>query len=161
MNWFLHVLKNYFDESLMITVVVFVFLINFRAHSENEGTSLPSADSCTSPTKIDSSYNKTAKQCLEEISGKCAADWCKSQTWSFFCNLLDSLFYQVMFALWFFSKRDSVYFMPQSFSDICLFWWEWSYVALKRVRRVVVLSEPGSGICFKSFASRELLWLVE
>lgn len=84
MNWFLHVLKNYFDESLMITVVVFVFLINFRAHSENEGTSLPSADSCTSPTKIDSSYNKTAKQCLEEISGKCAADWCKSQTWSFF-----------------------------------------------------------------------------
>ncbi|XP_028728919.1 neuron navigator 3 isoform X4 [Peromyscus leucopus] len=48
------------------TVAPFIY----RAHSENEGTSLPSADSCTSPTKIDSSYNKTAKQCLEEISGE-------------------------------------------------------------------------------------------
>ncbi|CAH7332356.1 Nav3 [Phodopus roborovskii] len=47
------------------TVAPFIY----RAHSENEGTSLPSADSCTSPTKMDSSYNKTAKQCLEEISG--------------------------------------------------------------------------------------------
>ncbi|XP_057343508.1 neuron navigator 3 isoform X3 [Manis pentadactyla] len=41
-----------------------------RAHSENEGTSLSSADSCTSPTKMDLLYNKTAKQCLEEISGE-------------------------------------------------------------------------------------------
>ncbi|XP_021571739.1 neuron navigator 3-like [Carlito syrichta] len=48
------------------TVAPFIY----RAHSENEGTSLPSADSCTSPTKMDSSYSKTAKQCLEEISGK-------------------------------------------------------------------------------------------
>ncbi|XP_040610856.1 neuron navigator 3 isoform X4 [Mesocricetus auratus] len=48
------------------TVAPFIY----RAHSENEGTSLPSADSCTSPTKMDSSYNKTAKQCLEEISGE-------------------------------------------------------------------------------------------
>ncbi|XP_010637823.1 neuron navigator 3 isoform X1 [Fukomys damarensis] len=48
------------------TVAPFIY----RAHSENEGTSLPSADSCTSPTKIDSSYSKTAKQCLEEISGE-------------------------------------------------------------------------------------------
>ncbi|XP_013373262.1 PREDICTED: neuron navigator 3 isoform X6 [Chinchilla lanigera] len=48
------------------TVAPFIY----RAHSENEGTSLPSADSCTSPTKMDSSYSKTAKQCLEEISGE-------------------------------------------------------------------------------------------
>nr|XP_048274361.1 neuron navigator 3 isoform X2 [Myodes glareolus] len=48
------------------TVAPFIY----RAHSENEGSSLPSADSCTSPTKMDSSYNKTAKQCLEEISGE-------------------------------------------------------------------------------------------
>ncbi|KAM4883287.1 neuron navigator 3 [Thomomys bottae] len=48
------------------TVAPFIY----RAHSENEGTSLPSAHSCTSPTKMDSSYNKTAKQCLEEISGE-------------------------------------------------------------------------------------------
>ncbi|KAF3825983.1 hypothetical protein GH733_006097 [Mirounga leonina] len=46
------------------TVAPFIY----RSHSENEGTSLPSADSCTSPTKMDLSYNKTAKQCLEEIS---------------------------------------------------------------------------------------------
>lgn len=50
-------------------------LVNFRAHSENEGTSLPSADSCTSPTKMDLSYSKTAKQCLEEISGKWPVWW--------------------------------------------------------------------------------------
>nr|XP_040136218.1 neuron navigator 3 isoform X7 [Ictidomys tridecemlineatus] len=48
------------------TVAPFIY----RAHSENEGTSLPSADSCTSPTKMDSLYSKTAKQCLEEISGE-------------------------------------------------------------------------------------------
>ncbi|XP_034500390.1 neuron navigator 3 isoform X4 [Ailuropoda melanoleuca] len=48
------------------TVAPFIF----RSHSENEGTSLPSADSCTSPSKMDLSYNKTAKQCLEEISGE-------------------------------------------------------------------------------------------
>ncbi|XP_032710605.1 neuron navigator 3 isoform X5 [Lontra canadensis] len=48
------------------TVAPFIY----RSHSENEGTSLPSADPCTSPTKMDLSYNKTAKQCLEEISGE-------------------------------------------------------------------------------------------
>ncbi|XP_011537246.1 neuron navigator 3 isoform X19 [Homo sapiens] len=48
------------------TVAPFIY----RAHSENEGTALPSADSCTSPTKMDLSYSKTAKQCLEEISGE-------------------------------------------------------------------------------------------
>ncbi|XP_017369350.1 neuron navigator 3 isoform X6 [Cebus imitator] len=48
------------------TVAPFIY----RAHSENECTSLPSADSCTSPTKMDLSYSKTAKQCLEEISGE-------------------------------------------------------------------------------------------
>ncbi|KAG8513935.1 Neuron navigator 3, partial [Galemys pyrenaicus] len=45
------------------TVAPFIY----RTHSENEGTSLPAADSCTSPTKMDLSYSKTAKQCLEEI----------------------------------------------------------------------------------------------
>lgn len=60
-----------FDKSLVTALLfVSVFLVNFRAHSENEGTSLSSADSCTSPTKMDLSYSKTAKQCLEEISGK-------------------------------------------------------------------------------------------
>lgn len=48
------------------TVAPFIY----RAHSENEGTLLPPADSCTSPTKMDSSYSKTAKQCLEELSGE-------------------------------------------------------------------------------------------
>ncbi|XP_060234015.1 neuron navigator 3 isoform X7 [Meriones unguiculatus] len=48
------------------TVAPFIY----RAHSENEGTSLPTSDPCTSPTKMDSSYSKTAKQCLEEISGE-------------------------------------------------------------------------------------------
>ncbi|XP_004675920.1 PREDICTED: neuron navigator 3 isoform X2 [Condylura cristata] len=48
------------------TVAPFIY----RAHSENEGTSIPPAESCTSPTKMDLSYSKTAKQCLEEISGE-------------------------------------------------------------------------------------------
>ncbi|XP_050995662.1 neuron navigator 3 [Acomys russatus] len=48
------------------TVAPFIY----RAHAENEGTSLAPADSCTSPTKMDPSYSKTAKQCLEEISGE-------------------------------------------------------------------------------------------
>ncbi|XP_043944008.1 neuron navigator 3 isoform X1 [Protopterus annectens] len=42
----------------------------YRTHSENDCTSLPPADSCTSPTKISLIYSKTAKQCLEEISGE-------------------------------------------------------------------------------------------
>lgn len=83
-HWFLLVLEN-FDESLMTAICISVFLVNFRAHSENEGTSLPSADSCTSPTKMDLSYSKTAKQCLEEISGKWP-DWCTGQTQNS-CNL--------------------------------------------------------------------------
>ncbi|XP_060047336.1 neuron navigator 3 isoform X2 [Erinaceus europaeus] len=48
------------------TVAPFIY----RAQSENEGTPLPSTDACTSPTKMDLSYSKTAKQCLEEISGE-------------------------------------------------------------------------------------------
>ncbi|XP_075788349.1 neuron navigator 3 isoform X2 [Pelodiscus sinensis] len=48
------------------TVAPFIY----RMHSENDSTSLPPADSCTSPTKMDLSYSKTAKQCLEEISGE-------------------------------------------------------------------------------------------
>ncbi|XP_040266208.1 neuron navigator 3 isoform X2 [Bufo bufo] len=48
------------------TVAPFIY----RTLSENETTSLTSSDSCTSPTKIESLYSKTAKQCLEEISGE-------------------------------------------------------------------------------------------
>ncbi|XP_044311352.1 neuron navigator 3 [Varanus komodoensis] len=48
------------------TVAPFIY----RTHSENDSTSLPPADSCTSPTKMDLAYSKTAKQCLEEISGE-------------------------------------------------------------------------------------------
>ncbi|XP_074683274.1 neuron navigator 3 isoform X6 [Strix aluco] len=48
------------------TVAPFIY----RTLSENDSTSLPHADSCTSPTKMDLSFSKTAKQCLEEISGE-------------------------------------------------------------------------------------------
>ncbi|XP_066039391.1 neuron navigator 3 [Chamaea fasciata] len=48
------------------TVAPFIY----RTLSENDSTSLPPADSCTSPTKMDLSFIKTAKQCLEEISGE-------------------------------------------------------------------------------------------
>uniref|UniRef100_A0ABM5GFK7 Neuron navigator 3 isoform X3 n=1 Tax=Pogona vitticeps TaxID=103695 RepID=A0ABM5GFK7_9SAUR len=49
------------------TVAPFIY----RTHSENDSTSsLPHVDSCTSPTKMDLAYSKTAKQCLEEISGE-------------------------------------------------------------------------------------------
>ncbi|XP_010124397.1 PREDICTED: neuron navigator 3-like, partial [Chlamydotis macqueenii] len=48
------------------TVAPFIY----RTLSENDSTSLPPADSCTSPTKMDLSFSKTAKQCLEEISEK-------------------------------------------------------------------------------------------
>ncbi|XP_075065682.1 neuron navigator 3 isoform X3 [Mixophyes fleayi] len=48
------------------TVAPFIY----RTHSENETTALQTSDSCTSPTKSESLYSKTAKQCLEEISGE-------------------------------------------------------------------------------------------
>ncbi|XP_039199215.1 neuron navigator 3 isoform X4 [Crotalus tigris] len=48
------------------TVAPFIY----RAHSENDNSSIPSSDSCISPTKLDLAYSKTAKQCLEEISGE-------------------------------------------------------------------------------------------
>ncbi|KAM6090505.1 neuron navigator 3 isoform 13-T14 [Theristicus caerulescens] len=48
------------------TVAPFIY----RTLSENDSTSLPPGDSCTSPTKMDLSFSKTAKQCLEEISGE-------------------------------------------------------------------------------------------
>ncbi|XP_027535566.1 neuron navigator 3 isoform X6 [Neopelma chrysocephalum] len=48
------------------TVAPFIY----RTLSENDSTSFPPADSCTSPTKMDLSFSKTAKQCLEEISGE-------------------------------------------------------------------------------------------
>uniref|UniRef100_A0A8C5M8Q7 Neuron navigator 3 n=1 Tax=Leptobrachium leishanense TaxID=445787 RepID=A0A8C5M8Q7_9ANUR len=48
------------------TVAPFIY----RTYSENDSSSLPPADSCTSPTKTESLFSKTAKQCLEEISGE-------------------------------------------------------------------------------------------
>uniref|UniRef100_A0A6I8R286 Neuron navigator 3 n=1 Tax=Xenopus tropicalis TaxID=8364 RepID=A0A6I8R286_XENTR len=48
------------------TVAPFIY----RTHTENDSTLVPPADSCTSPTKGESSYSKTAKQCLEELSGE-------------------------------------------------------------------------------------------
>ncbi|XP_067325211.1 neuron navigator 3 isoform X16 [Anolis sagrei] len=48
------------------TVAPFIY----RTHSENDSTTLPPSDFCTSPTKMDLAYSKTAKQCLEELSGE-------------------------------------------------------------------------------------------
>ncbi|XP_041114108.1 neuron navigator 3-like isoform X8 [Polyodon spathula] len=42
----------------------------YRTYSENDCTAVGPADCCVSPTKADQYYNKTAKQCLEEISGE-------------------------------------------------------------------------------------------
>ena len=41
-----------------------------RTHSENDCTTMAPADSPLSPTKTELAYSKTAKQCLEEISGR-------------------------------------------------------------------------------------------
>ncbi|KAM8974743.1 neuron navigator 3 isoform 2-T2 [Pelodytes ibericus] len=48
------------------TVAPFIY----RTHSENDSCSISPSDFCISPTKSESSYSKTAKQCLEEISGE-------------------------------------------------------------------------------------------
>ncbi|XP_072257504.1 neuron navigator 3 isoform X4 [Pyxicephalus adspersus] len=58
--------QQQFTHPNTATVAPFIY----RTHSENETTSVSPADSCTSPTKSESSYSKTAKQCLEEISGE-------------------------------------------------------------------------------------------
>nr|XP_015208331.1 PREDICTED: neuron navigator 3 isoform X2 [Lepisosteus oculatus] len=42
----------------------------YRTYSENDCTTVAPPDSCLSPTKADLVYSKTAKQCLEEISGE-------------------------------------------------------------------------------------------
>ncbi|XP_066580836.1 neuron navigator 3 isoform X2 [Amia ocellicauda] len=42
----------------------------YRTYSENDCTTVAPPDSCLSPSKADLVYNKTAKQCLEEISGE-------------------------------------------------------------------------------------------
>ncbi|KAL4659563.1 neuron navigator 3 isoform X1 [Arapaima gigas] len=42
----------------------------YRTYSENDCTSVAPADPCLSPSKTDLVYGKTAKQCLEEISGE-------------------------------------------------------------------------------------------
>ncbi|XP_072340827.1 neuron navigator 3 isoform X10 [Scyliorhinus torazame] len=43
----------------------------YKTHSDSDGSSLLSGDTTNaSPTKMDSVYSKTAKQCLEEISGE-------------------------------------------------------------------------------------------
>ncbi|XP_078273288.1 neuron navigator 3 isoform X3 [Rhinoraja longicauda] len=50
------------------TATVAPFL--YKTHSDNDGSSLLSGDISGSHTKLDSVYSKTAKQCLEEISGE-------------------------------------------------------------------------------------------
>ncbi|MBN3294120.1 NAV3 protein, partial [Polypterus senegalus] len=40
----------------------------YRTYSENDCTAVAPTDPCLSPTKAEQIYNKTAKQCLEEIS---------------------------------------------------------------------------------------------
>ncbi|XP_039617653.1 neuron navigator 3 isoform X3 [Polypterus senegalus] len=42
----------------------------YRTYSENDCTAVAPTDPCLSPTKAEQIYNKTAKQCLEEISGE-------------------------------------------------------------------------------------------
>ncbi|XP_077449839.1 neuron navigator 3 isoform X14 [Stigmatopora argus] len=42
----------------------------YRTFSENDCTTMAPADPCLSPTKGELVYSKTAKQCLEEISGE-------------------------------------------------------------------------------------------
>uniref|UniRef100_A0A8K9V4E1 Neuron navigator 3 n=1 Tax=Oncorhynchus mykiss TaxID=8022 RepID=A0A8K9V4E1_ONCMY len=42
----------------------------YRTYSENDCTTVAPTDHCLSPTKGDLAYSKTAKQCLEEISGE-------------------------------------------------------------------------------------------
>uniref|UniRef100_A0A4W5KYN2 Neuron navigator 3 n=1 Tax=Hucho hucho TaxID=62062 RepID=A0A4W5KYN2_9TELE len=42
----------------------------YRTYSENDCTTVAPTDHCLSPTKGDLVYSKTAKQCLEEISGE-------------------------------------------------------------------------------------------
>ncbi|XP_062339736.1 neuron navigator 3 isoform X3 [Osmerus eperlanus] len=42
----------------------------YRTYSENDCTTVAPSDTCLSPTKGDLVYGKTAKQCLEEISGE-------------------------------------------------------------------------------------------
>ncbi|CAL1569558.1 unnamed protein product [Knipowitschia caucasica] len=46
----------------------------YRTFSENDCTMVAPADSSLSPTKGDLIYSKTAKQCLEEISGRTHSD---------------------------------------------------------------------------------------
>ncbi|XP_032893858.1 neuron navigator 3 isoform X3 [Amblyraja radiata] len=50
------------------TATVAPFL--YKTHSDNDGSSFLSGDLSGSHTKLDSVYSKTAKQCLEEISGE-------------------------------------------------------------------------------------------
>jgi len=59
---------RYFIQSIFVTAVLFV-LCACRTFSENDCTMVAPADPCLSPTKGELVYSKTAKQCLEEISG--------------------------------------------------------------------------------------------
>lgn len=49
--------------------VSFSVLPGSRTFSENDCTMVAPAEPCLSPTKGEFVYSKTAKQCLEEISG--------------------------------------------------------------------------------------------
>lgn len=54
----------------LLSVCVLFALAACRTFSENDCTMVAPADPCLSPTKGELVYSKTAKQCLEEISGK-------------------------------------------------------------------------------------------
>lgn len=54
--------------------VIFSF-VSLRTYSENDCTTVAPPEPCLSPTK-DLVYSKTAKQCLEEISGRMSTATC-------------------------------------------------------------------------------------
>lgn len=57
------------SQPVRVTAVYYFALCASRTFSENDCTMVAPADPCLSPTKGELVYSKTAKQCLEEISG--------------------------------------------------------------------------------------------
>ncbi|XP_028304553.1 neuron navigator 3 isoform X10 [Gouania willdenowi] len=67
-NGVVHLPQQQQQHSHPNTATVAPFM--YRTFSENDCTMVAPADPCLSPTKGELVYNKTAKQCLEEISGE-------------------------------------------------------------------------------------------
>ncbi|XP_069760450.1 neuron navigator 3 isoform X3 [Narcine bancroftii] len=59
-------LQQQYNHPNTATVAPFLY----KTHSDNEGSSPLTGDLTASHTKLDSVYSKTAKQCLEELSGE-------------------------------------------------------------------------------------------